>query len=131
MSATCHHTNDTTVGWMQVASIANLIASCHHTDMSEQAKYPSQTAERFQIRMPDGLRDRIRAAAERNGRSMNTEIISALELMYPARTELDQPTSGEINDDEFQKILDDVDRLRQRLLASAMRPAGGKAKTDE
>lgn len=42
-------------------------------------KYPSQTAERFQIRLPDGMRDAIRDAAEKNGRSMNAEIVHRLE----------------------------------------------------
>jgi len=45
----------------------------------EDDKYPSQLAERFQIRMPDGLRDALRRAAERNGRSMNTEIVKRLQ----------------------------------------------------
>jgi len=45
--------------------------------MSDE-KYPSQLAERFQVRMPDGLRDQLRLAAERSGRSMNSEIIARL-----------------------------------------------------
>lgn len=49
----------------------------------EPHKFPSQLAERFQIRMPDGLRDRIRKSAEANGRSMNTEIVAALEEKFP------------------------------------------------
>lgn len=53
--------------------------------MSEP-KYPSQLAERFQIRMPDGLRDKIRAAAEENKRSMNTEIIARLEESFDPRS---------------------------------------------
>ncbi len=80
--------------------------------------------------MPDGLRDRIKAAAERNGRSMNTEIISTLELMYPERAEVAEPTIGQIDEDQLLKILDDVDRLRQRLLASATRPASPQNKSD-
>jgi hypothetical protein len=47
--------------------------------MSNEAKYPSQLAERFQVRMPDGLRDRIREEAEKNNRSMNAEIVARLE----------------------------------------------------
>ena len=50
--------------------------------MSDADKYPSQTAERFQIRMPEGLRDRIRVAAEENNRSMNAEIIARLEASF-------------------------------------------------
>ena len=38
----------------------------------------------FRLRLPDGLRDRIRAAAEAEGRSMNAEIVAALEARFPA-----------------------------------------------
>ena len=47
--------------------------------MTDSQKFPSQLAERFQIRMPDGLRDALRSAAERSGRSMNAEIVWRLE----------------------------------------------------
>lgn len=43
------------------------------------------------LRLPDGMRDRIKAAADENGRSMNSEIIATLEDAYPEtdpRTEL-------------------------------------------
>lgn len=82
------------------------------------------------IRLPDGMRDRIRAVAERNNRSMNAEIVATLEMMYPERAEIDEPTIGQIDEDQLLKILDDVDRLRQRLLASATRPARPKNKKD-
>ncbi|MDI7865065.1 Arc family DNA-binding protein [Rhizobiaceae bacterium n13] len=51
--------------------------------MSEKDKYPSEMAERFQLRLPPGLRDRIKAYAESHGRSMNTEIVRVLEREYP------------------------------------------------
>lgn len=38
----------------------------------------------FRLRLPDGLRDRIKAAAEAEGRSMNAEIVGALEAAFPA-----------------------------------------------
>ena len=41
-------------------------------------------SDKFQLRLPDGMRDRIKAAAEANGRSMNAEIVSTLEDKYPA-----------------------------------------------
>lgn len=40
-------------------------------------------AAQYTVRFPEGLRDRIRAAADDNGRSMNAEIIDALEARYP------------------------------------------------
>lgn len=46
----------------------------------DDSKYPSELADRFQVRMPAGMRDRIKAEAEANNRSMNAEIVSALEF---------------------------------------------------
>jgi hypothetical protein len=39
-------------------------------------------SDQFALRLPDGLRDRIKAAAERAGRSMNAEIVRALEKEF-------------------------------------------------
>lgn len=36
-------------------------------------------ADQYTVRFPDGLRDRIKAAAEVNNRSMNAEIVARLE----------------------------------------------------
>lgn len=47
------------------------------------AKYPSDSQDKFVLRLPDGMRDRIKAAADENGRSMNSEIVATLEDAYP------------------------------------------------
>lgn len=39
--------------------------------------------DQYQLRFPPGLRDRIKAYADKYGRSMNTEIIRVLEREYP------------------------------------------------
>ncbi|ULB09132.1 Arc family DNA-binding protein [Cereibacter azotoformans] len=54
----------------------------------DDAKYPSELAERFQLRLPDGMRDRIKAAAEAKGRSMNAELVAVLMQNYPERPHL-------------------------------------------
>ncbi|PTQ72733.1 Arc family DNA-binding protein [Celeribacter persicus] len=41
-------------------------------------------SDQFVVRLPDGMRDRIKAAAETNNRSMNAEIVATLEKEYPA-----------------------------------------------
>jgi plasmid stability protein len=41
--------------------------------------FPSSKQDQFVLRFPDGMRDRIKAVADRNGRSMNAEIIARLE----------------------------------------------------
>ena len=38
-----------------------------------------QSKDKFIVRLPDGMRDRLREAAEQNNRSMNAEIINRLE----------------------------------------------------
>lgn len=43
-------------------------------------------ADQFTVRFPDGMRDRIKAAAEVNNRSMNAEIVATLQEKYPEPT---------------------------------------------
>ncbi|MER8514806.1 Arc family DNA-binding protein [Mesorhizobium sp. M1060] len=54
------------------------------------AKKPGRGAEQFVVRLPEGMRDRIRDAADRNNRSMNAEVVATLEEKYPAPIEFDQ-----------------------------------------
>lgn len=42
-------------------------------------KFPSQEMDRFNVRMPNGMRDAIAERAKRNGRSMNSEILQVLQ----------------------------------------------------
>lgn len=44
--------------------------------------YPSETAERFIVRLPEGMRDRIRWEAEQNNRSMNAEVVARLQESF-------------------------------------------------
>lgn len=41
--------------------------------------YPSRTADKFMVRFPDGLRERLAASARANRRSMNAELVVHLE----------------------------------------------------
>lgn len=45
------------------------------------------------IRLPDGMRERIKAYAERNNRSMNAEIVRVLEREFPEPWPLERRTS--------------------------------------
>lgn len=42
-------------------------------------------SDKFMLRLPDGMRDRIRDAAEANSRSMNAEIVARLEASLADR----------------------------------------------
>lgn len=46
--------------------------------------YPSENADKFVVRLPDGMRDRIRVNAEANRRSMNSEIVHYLDRALAA-----------------------------------------------
>lgn len=46
-------------------------------------KYPSDKQDKFMLRLPDGMRERIALVADRNGRSMNAEIVERLEMSFP------------------------------------------------
>lgn len=43
----------------------------------------NRESDRFMLRLPDGMRDRIKTVAEANNRSMNAEIVATLEKAYP------------------------------------------------
>ena len=45
----------------------------------KQAVYSSRTADKFVVRLPDGMRERIAEVARHHHRSMNSEIIARLE----------------------------------------------------
>ncbi|PBB86629.1 Arc family DNA-binding protein [Mesorhizobium sp. WSM3876] len=45
-------------------------------------KYPSDRQDQFMLRLPDGMRQRLKEAAESNQRSMNAEIIARLQESF-------------------------------------------------
>ena len=47
---------------------------------------PSQTADKYIVRLPDGMRDQIAEAAKAAGRSMNAEIVSRLASSFERST---------------------------------------------
>lgn len=52
--------------------------------MSEKPPAPSNVADKFMLRLPNGMRDRIAEEAEKNKRSMNAEIVARLEKSFAA-----------------------------------------------
>ncbi|WP_027467658.1 Arc family DNA-binding protein [Deefgea rivuli] len=43
---------------------------------------PSQSADKYILRYPDGMREQIAAAAKANNRSMNAEIVARLQSSF-------------------------------------------------
>ena len=73
--------------------------------------------ERFMLRLPDGMRDQIRAAADTNNRSMNAEIVARLQETFEASLDNAHYTPKWIVDQivaELEKRLPDDDKdIRQ------------------
>jgi predicted ribosome quality control (RQC) complex YloA/Tae2 family protein len=58
--------------------------------MADRSPYPSEQADKFIVRLPDGMRDRIATAAKSNNRTMNAEIVARLEESFEVMSEAKQ-----------------------------------------
>ena len=77
------------------------------------ALYSSRTADKFVVRLPDGMRERIADVARNHHRSMNSEIIARLE-----QSMLQESTLG----DDLNMRLDSPDlSLHERELLQRFR----------
>lgn len=52
--------------------------------MSEKQAFPSDAADKVLVRMPDGMRGRLKDAAKSNNRTMNAEIVARLQASFDA-----------------------------------------------
>ena len=77
--------------------------------------YPSETADRFIVRFPDGMRDRIRDEAAANNRSMNAEIIARLEASFATRPVGGSPITIEALQEEGRKVEELLRRIEKKL----------------
>lgn len=68
--------------------------------------------DKFMLRLPDGMRDQIKAAAKENGRSMNAEIVQRLETSF-----VPPPPMGSL----FGVSETDLDAQARTFLAAAIR----------
>jgi plasmid stability protein len=67
---------------------------------------PNRTlTDKFMLRFPDGMRARIKIRADKNNRSMNAEIVSTLELAYPAPAD-----TMHLVIDDIRRVLDDYEK---------------------
>ena len=94
---------------------------------------PARLQDKFIVRLPPGLRDRIKAAADRNGMSMNEAVVWCLEVFFPA------PRSLESKLDELTTMVAmlksggdgyvGIDRLIDEIHRTVEKIANGKIET--
>lgn len=82
----------------------------------KQAAYSSRTADKFVVRLPDGMREKVASVAKKNHRSMNNEIIARLD---------ESLNTGEVNTNIDPNSITIHER---RLLGSFRKLGAGKRK---
>lgn len=75
-----------------------------------RAKFPSEEKEKFMLRMPEGLREKLASVAQANGRSMNSELITRIEASFDVRIGLESDIARMLEDFINAKV---ADRLRE------------------
>lgn len=81
--------------------------------MSEKT---SRNSDKFMLRLPDGMRERLKTVAELNGRSMNSEIIDVLKSHLDADDFIRNSTplpGGNINNEYHHSKADIAFELSQ------------------
>ena len=80
--------------------------------------------DKFMLRLPDGMRDRIKAKADRAGMSMNEAIVWCLDQYFPAPRTFDQQLDELVEkvallmgDDSSAGVDDLIDKIDETLAA--------------
>jgi hypothetical protein len=83
--------------------------------MASDTKTTGRDSDKFMLRFPDGMRDRIAEAAKANGRSMNAEIIARLQ--YSFQSAIKPPVEPDSDDwDQVRQLSRERDSLTAKLM---------------
>lgn len=74
---------------------------------------PSDLADKFMLRMPDGMRDRLKREAADNNRSLNAEIVARLEKSFEANDLLLRADHVITSQERYMKALEDMNELQK------------------
>lgn len=112
--------------WRQLEKYHSAIEKNRGAEMTEKKQAKDQ--DQFIVRLPDGMRDRIKAAAAENNRSMNAEIVDALVEKFPPNMhDLWKQAAREVRNIAFQYFSEknpDIRRALHRQISDRFRRAG-------
>jgi hypothetical protein len=93
---------------------------------STKSNDPVNEQDKFMLRLPVGMRDRIKAVADKNNRSMNAEIVATLEYQYPAPSDVMYIHIENIRKalDKYEVEKDPRRRMELQLMVEAMVTSG-------
>jgi hypothetical protein len=117
------------IGLWRFATIASTENLWHFATMKTA---PSDNQDKFIIRMPNGLRDRIKKRADANNRSMNAEIVQVLEKQYPEPTDVMYVHAENIRIalDLYEAETDPDARMRLQIMVEGMATMGHSLEID-
>jgi Arc-like DNA binding domain len=78
-------------------------------------KRAGRDSDQFMVRLPDGMRKHLARVAERNGRSMNAEIVTAL-AMYFENEDASSGSKGYRVDKAIKDLVDQMANQHQELV---------------
>lgn len=96
--------------------------------MAPRGDFPSSKQDQYMVRFPDGMRDKLKALADENGRSMNAEIVARLDVSLrevPRSDQLDLAELAQLRQDVRSLLQDNVRRaedmkeIMERQIANA------------
>jgi len=79
--------------------------------MADRSQYPSEQADKYLLRLPDGMRERLKDAAKENNRSMNAEIVARLEQSFLSKVYADGINEVSMSKREYQALMWRLDRI--------------------
>lgn len=99
------------------------------TIKTKKKVFPSRELDQFNIRLPAGLREKLAKLAEKNNRSMNSEIVSSLEFWVARHIGEDavhtnNGTPNELLQMLLAKIAEDVAQLSDDITDAQASAAG-------
>lgn len=77
--------------------------------LKSQTRFASRTADKFVVRLPDGMREKIAEIAKDNHRSMNSEIIDRLTLS------IEQDEQGDLTVRTLAQVTRRCEELERQL----------------
>lgn len=91
--------------------------------MNDKSPPPSDTANKFMLRLPDGMRERLKEVAKKSGRSMNAEIVQRLGRTFD--NESDDRLKLDLPPDSWNALLYDAHAHGQGMEERALQILSG------
>lgn len=99
--------------------------------MADRSSYPSEQADKYLLRLPEGMREQLKDAAKQNNRSMNAEIVARLEQSFLAKVHADGSREVSMSRGEYRDLMARLDQIGSLLGGDPMPPSAEARAAEE